>query len=290
MSKKVAIVTDSNSNISQEFGKSMGVFVVPMPFYINDELYFEEVSITNEKFYELQSSGAHITTSQPSPGEIMDLWDSILQEYDEILHIPMSSGLSGSCESAMSLVHDYEGKVVVVDNGRISLPLKQAVLDALHLAKEGKSAKEIQEVLEAHKEEFEIFISVETLEYLKKGGRITPAAAAIGTVLSVKPVLQIGTKKIDSFAKARGMKKAQKVMFEAMEIVLNERFKGEKMDLGIAYTCSSEKLEVYLEDVKAYFPDYDIEVAPLSLSIAAHIGPGAIAITCNKSVVNKESF
>lgn len=214
---KIAVVTDSNSGITQEKGKELGVHVIPMPFYIDGELFLEDITLTQEAFYEKLASDCEISTSQPAPGEVMEFWDKLLKEYDEIVHIPMSSGLSSTCETAIMLSKDYDGKVEVVNNQRISVTQKTSVLDAVRLAKAGKSALEIKESLEAEKLEASIYITVDTLKYLKKGGRITPAAAAIGTVLNLKPVLQIQGEKLDAFAKVRGWKQAKKTMLDAME-------------------------------------------------------------------------
>ncbi len=221
---KVAIVTDSNSGITQARAKEMGITVLPMPFYINEELFFEDITLTQEKFYERLQEDADISTSQPSPGDVLDLWNGLLEEYDEIVHIPMSSGLSSSCETAASLAEDFDGKVCVVNNQRISVTQEQSVVDAMALRDVGKSAAEIKEVLEAEKFESTIYITVDTLKYLKKGGRITPAAAALGTVLNLKPVLQIQGEKLDAFAKVRGWKAAKKTMLNAIEADLKGRF------------------------------------------------------------------
>ncbi len=282
MSKKIAIVTDSNSGITQEEGNALGIFVIPMPFYIDEELYFEGVNLTQEEFYEKQVNDAEITTSQPSPGDVMDVWNRVLEEYDELVFIPMSSGLSSTCETAMSLARKYKGRVVVVDNGRISVTMKQSVLDAMKLAEEGKTAQDIADILVKNKLDARIFITVDTLKYLKKGGRVTPAAAAIGSVLNIKPVLEIRNERIDSYAKVRGWKQAKKTMFEAIEKELAEFFDIENTVLSVAYTCSEEELEKFLAEAKEYFPTYEIQTAKLSLSVATHIGPGAMAIACAK--------
>ena len=236
---KIAIVTDSNSGITQSEGKTMGITVLPMPFYINEELFWEDITLTQEEFYKKLEEDADISTSQPAPGDVMDLWDGLLKEYDEIIHIPMSSGLSSSCETAISLAAEYDGKVQVVNNQRISVTQKQSVIDAMNLRDAGKSAAEIKAVLEAEKFESTIYITVDTLKYLKKGGRVTPAAAALGTVLNLKPVLQIQGEKLDAFAKVRGWKAAKKTMLKAIEDDLNGRFAGRDTDelvLGMAYT------------------------------------------------------
>lgn len=281
---KIAVVTDSNSGITQEKGKELGVHVIPMPFYIDGELFLEDITLTQEAFYEKLASDCEISTSQPAPGEVMEFWDKLLKEYDEIVHIPMSSGLSSTCETAIMLSKDYDGKVEVVNNQRISVTQKTSVLDAVRLAKAGKSALEIKESLEAEKLEASIYITVDTLKYLKKGGRITPAAAAIGTVLNLKPVLQIQGEKLDAFAKVRGWKQAKKTMLDAMEKDLLHRFGGKKMSLLAAYTCSTEEAKSWKEELEDRFPNYTIDMDPLSLSVACHIGPGALAVACAKEV------
>lgn len=281
---KIAVVTDSNSGITQEKGKELGVHVIPMPFYIDGELFLEDITLTQEAFYEKLASDCEISTSQPAPGEVMEFWDKLLKEYDEIVHIPMSSGLSSTCETAIMLSKDYDSKVEVVNNQRISVTQKTSVLDAVRLAKAGKSALEIKESLEAEKLEASIYITVDTLKYLKKGGRITPAAAAIGTVLNLKPVLQIQGEKLDAFAKVRGWKQAKKTMLDAMEKDLLHRFGGKKMSLLAAYTCSAEEAKSWKEELEDRFPNYTIDMDPLSLSVACHIGPGALAVACAKEV------
>ena len=281
---KIAVVTDSNSGITQEKGKELGVHVIPMPFYIDGELFLEDITLTQEAFYEKLASDCEISTSQPAPGEVMEFWDKLLKEYDEIVHIPMSSGLSSTCETAIMLSKDYDGKVEVVNNQRISVTQKTSVLDAVRLAKAEKSALEIKESLEAEKLEASIYITVDTLKYLKKGGRITPAAAAIGTVLNLKPVLQIQGEKLDAFAKVRGWKQAKKTMLDAMEKDLLHRFGGKKMSLLAAYTCSAEEAKSWKEELEDRFPNYTIDMDPLSLSVACHIGPGALAVACAKEV------
>lgn len=281
---KIAVVTDSNSGITQEKGKELGVHVIPMPFYIDGELFLEDITLTQEAFYEKLASDCEISTSQPAPGEVMEFWDKLLKEYDEIVHIPMSSGLSSTCETAIMLSKDYDGKVEVVDNQRISVTQKTSVMDAVRLAKAGKSALEIKEILEAEKLESSIYITVDTLKYLKKGGRITLAAAAIGTVLNLKPVLQIQGEKLDAFAKVRGWKQAKKTMLDAMEKDLLHRFGSKKMALLAAYTCSAEEARSWKEELEERFPNYTIDMDPLSLSVACHIGSGALAVACAKEV------
>ena len=282
--KKVAIATDSNSGITQAVAKELGISVVPMPFFIDDELYFEDITLTQEQFYEKLQSDCTITTSQPSPADVTDLWDKLLKEYDQVVYIPMSSGLSNSCETAIILSGDYEGKVFVVDNHRISVTLKRSVLDAIELSKQGKSGEEIKKILEDTKHEASIYITVDTLKYLKQGGRITPAAAAIGTVLNIKPILQLQGEKLDSFAKARGFKQGKNLMLDAMEKDINERFKGQKIHLQAAYTCSEEDAAAWKTEIETRFPGYEVDMDKLSLSVACHIGPGSIAIACTKDI------
>lgn len=286
--RKIAIVTDSNSGITQDEGRSLGVFVLPMPFYINEVMYLEGITLSQDEFYERLQKDETISTSQPSPGEVCGMWDNLLKEYDEIVHIPMSSGLSASCETAMGLARDYDGKVQVVDNQRISVTQRQSVLDAIALAESGKNASEIREILEAEKLESSIYITLETLKYLKKGGRITPAAAAIGTVLNLKPVLQIQGDKLDAYSKVRGKKQAKRVMLKAMKEDMDTRFaeyvkKGE-MCLQMAYTGNKEEAEEFKKEVQEMFPELEIHMDPLSLSVACHIGHGALAVACSKKV------
>lgn len=279
-------MTDSNSGITQEKGKELGICVLPMPFFINEKLYFEDITLTQEEFYKYLEADADISTSQPSPGDVMERWDQLLEEYDEVVHIPMSSGLSGSCETAMTLAQDYDGKVQVVNNQRISVTQEQAVYDAMLLRDAGKDAVQIKEILEAEKFESTIYITVDTLKYLKKGGRITPAAAALGTVLNLKPVLQIQGEKLDAFAKVRGWKAAKRTMLKAIAADLKERFKGkeDQLVLGVVCTCSKEDAAEWKEEIHTMFPQFEIMEAPLSLSVACHIGPGAMAVTCTKKV------
>ena len=284
--KKTAIVTDSNSGITQSRGKELGIYVLPMPFFIDGELFLEDISLTQEQFYERLGADSEISTSQPSPGDVMELWEKLLREYDEIVHIPMSSGLSNSCETAMSIAAEYDGKVQVVNNQRISVTQEQSVYDAMKLRSQGKTAREIREVLEREKFQSSIYITVDTLKYLKKGGRVTPAAAAIGTVLNLKPVLQIQGEKLDAFAKVRGWKAAKKTMLKAIEADLSGRFADVKEDmiLGMAYTCSREEAQEWKKEIQERFPEYGMLVGPLALSVACHIGPGAMAVTCMKKI------
>lgn len=284
MAHKIAVVTDSNSGITQAQAKELGVYVLPTPFFIAGESYLEGVSLTREEFFQKLTEDAEISTSQPTPGDVLDLWDRLLEEYDEIVHIPLSSALSSACNTTIMLAQDYEEKVAVVNNQRISVTQKSSVLDALRLAKQGKSASEIKAILEEEKLEASIYITVDTLKYLKKGGRVTPAAAAIGSVLNIKPVLQIQGEKLDSFAKARGWKSAKRVMLDALEMDLKERFANKDVALYVATTCGAEETENWKAEVQERFPNYDIEADYLSLSVSCHIGPGALGIGCAKKV------
>lgn len=277
---KVAIVTDSNSGITQKQGKELGIYVLPMPFFIDGKMFLEDITLTQEQFYEKLGADSDISTSQPSPGDVMELWETLLKEYDEIVCIPMSSGLSTTCFTAISIAKEYKGRVQVVDNQRISVTQAQSVYDAMKLRDQGMSAAQIREILEREKLQASIYITVDTLKYLKKGGRITPAAAAIGTVLNLKPVLQIQGEKLDAFAKARGWKSAKKIMLNAIEKDLNTRFAAVKdeMVLGMAYTCGKEEAQEWKKEIEERFPGYDIVEGPLSLSVACHIGPGSMAV------------
>lgn len=284
---KVIIMTDSNSGITQAQAKEMGVVVLPMPFYINEEMFYEDIDLFQEQFYEKLQAGGDIKTSMPLVGDVTDKWDELLKEYDEVVYIPMSSGLSSSCETAYMLSQDYDGKVEVVNNQRISVTMRQSVIDAKNLAEAGKSAKEIKDILEAAKFDSSIYIMVDTLTYLKKGGRITPAAAALGTLLKLKPVLQIQGEKLDAFAKARTVKQAQNIMIEAMKSDFEKRFDsadGRNINLEMAYTHDLEAALAFKEEVQAAFPENEIVLNPLSLSVSCHIGPGALAIACSKKI------
>ncbi|MBQ7358749.1 MAG: DegV family protein [Lachnospiraceae bacterium] len=284
---KIAIVTDSNSGITQAQAKELGIFVLPMPFMIGEETYFEDINLTQEEFYTKLQLGENISTSQPSPESVMKLWDEILKDYDEIVHIPMSSGLSGSCQSAMMLAQDYDGKVQVVNNQRISVTQRQSALDAKYMAGKGMSAAEIKEFMENDRFNSSIYIMLDTLFYLKKGGRITPAAAAIGTMLKLKPVLQIQGEKLDAFAKARTSLQGKNMMINAIRNDINNRFGGvdaHNVWLQIAHTQNHEAAEALKQELMEEFPGYEIHIDPLSLSVACHIGPGALAIACTQKI------
>lgn len=285
---KVAVVTDSNSGITQSKAKELGISVIPMPFMINEETFEEDINLTQEQFYEKLVEGAEISTSQPSPETVMNLWSELLKTYDEIVHIPMSSALSSSCQTAMMLAEDFDGRVFVVDNQRISVTQYQSALDAMELARVGLSGAQIKEILEREARESSIYIMVDTLKYLKKGGRITPAAAALGTLLRIKPVLQIQGGKLDSFSKARTVKQAKTTMLSAIAKDLEERFddpKAEKCWMEIAYTCEKEIAEEFQQEIRQQFPQVQqIHMDPLSLSVACHIGPGALAVAITKKI------
>ena len=286
---KIAVVTDSNSGITQAQAKEMGVTVLPMPFMIDGETYYEDITLTREQFYQRLQDNADIATSQPTPDSILKMWDKLLKEYDQIIHIPMSSGLSGSCSTAMVLAgeDEYEGKVFVVDNRRISVTQYQSVKDAQMLAAMGMDGAQIKKRLEETAADSVIFITVDTLKYLKKGGRITPAAAALGTLLKIKPVLIILGEKLDSFAKARTMKQAKTMMMNAIQKELDERLHDsgcKDCHLAIAHTDNEEAALEFQKEVKERFPDADVYMAPLSLSIACHIGPGSLAVTATRKM------
>ncbi len=284
---KVAIMTDSNSGITQAEAKEMGITVIPMPFYIDEKMFYEDIDLTQEQFYEKLRSDCEIKTSMPLVGNVTDTWDEVLKEYDEIVYIPMSSGLSSSCSTAIMLAEDYDGRVEVIDNQRISVTQRQSVLDAMELAAAGKSAAEIKQILMDAKFDSSIYIMLDTLYYLKKGGRITPAAAALGTLLKLKPVLQIQGEKLDAFAKARTSKQGKNIMIETMKKDFAERFHdadGKNMHLEIAYTYDREAAEAFKAEVQEAFPDNEIVMNPLSLSVSCHIGPGALAIACSKKI------
>ena len=287
MKQKIAVVTDSNSGITQRQAAEYGVYVLPMPFMIDDETFYEDINLDQKGFYEKLEGGADVVTSQPSPDSVLTLWEKLLKDYDEIVHIPMSSGLSGSCQSAVMLARDFGGKVQVVNNQRISVTQRQSVLDAKLLAEKGESAARIKEILEQDKFNSSIYIMLDTLYYLKKGGRITPAAAAIGTILKLKPVLQIQGEKLDAFAKARTTNQGKQIMINAIQNDMETRFGGARADniwLQVAYTKDDKAAEQFAEELKERFGEFDMVCNPLSLSVACHIGPGALAVACCKKL------
>ena len=285
---KIAIITDSNSGINFEAGKEIGVRVLPMPFLIDGKTYYEEISLSQTEFFEKLESDVDISTSQPSPESVMKIWDEALEEADEVVYIPMSSGLSSSCHTALMLADDYEGKVQVVDNQRISVTQRQSVLDALELAKRGLTAAQIKEELERAKFESSIYIMLDTLKYLKKGGRITPAAAALGSALRLKLVLTIQGEKLDAFAIAKTKKQGVKKMLSAIEDDINSRFGGvdhmENIHMEIAHTKNPEAAEELRQQIIEKFGVKQVDLYPLSLSIACHIGPGSLAVACSKVI------
>lgn len=288
--RKIAVVVDTNSGVTKKDLEAYSdVYVVPMPFMINGEEYFEEINLTQKDFYNLLENEAEIFTSQPSIGQVVELWENLLKKYEQIVHIPMSSALSKTCETAQNFAKDYEGRVFVVDNKRISVTLKQSMEDALKLIDKGNSAQEIKDYLEKTSLDSSIYIMVDTLKYLKRGGRITPAAAAIGTLLKIKPILQIQGGKLDSFAKVINDKLARAKMITAIKKDLETRFKDFKergeMELAIAYTKYQEKAEAFAKQLREEIPDVELKfVDPLSLSISCHIGPGALAVTAARVV------
>ena len=278
---KVCIITDSNSGITQSESKELGIVVIPMPFYINEVQHFEDIDMTQEEFYEaLMDEKTEVSTSQPSPDTIMQTWRENLEEYDEIVHIPMSSGISSSCATAMMLAQEeeFEGKVFVVDNQRISVTQRRSVQQAKELAERGYSAKEIHDILFRDKFQSSIYIMVNTLKYLRKGGRLTPAVAAIGTVLRIKPVLQIQGEKLDSYAKVKTLKQAKTTMIKAIRSDFEKRFSDEEMEIDIAYTYDKAEADKFKEEILREYPNAKVYMDPLSLSVSCHIGPGALAV------------
>lgn len=286
-SMKVAVVTDSNSGITQAQAKEMGVYVLPMPFMIDGTEYLEDINLTQKEFYEHLSGDHDVSTSQPSPETILNLWEKLLEEYDAVVHIPMSSGLSSSCQTAKMLADDFDGKVQVADNHRISVTQRRSVQDALDMAAAGMDAEAICKKLEETGLDSTIYVTVDTLKYLKKGGRITPAAAALGTLLRLKPVLTIQGEKLDAFAKARTMKQARSMMITAITRDLENRFDdmtGEKTYIDVAQTDNDEMAQELAAELRELFPETEVRVDPLSLSVACHIGPGALAIAATKKL------
>ena len=284
--KKIGIVTDSHSSISQEEAKKLGIFVLPMPFYIDGECYYESVTLSRELFFEKLTSGADISTSQPSPTAVMEIWDKALEEYEKILYMPISSGLSSSYNTAMMLAQEekYEGRVLVVDDGQVAAPLHQMILDTLDMIEKGYEAEHIRELLEKAGDRMMIYIALQTLEFLKKGGRVTPAAAALGSVFNVKPILKLQTGKLDSFKKCHGMQKAKKTAIEAMQTEIRENFQDALNDGALHLLASSsgtdEENAAWVEEIKEVFPGVPILYDNLSLGVSCHIGPGGMGIGC----------
>lgn len=286
---KIAIITDSNSGFSQEEAKELGIFMIPMPFEIDGKEYLDGINLERDAFYEFQTNDSEIFTSQPAPQTVMDLWDEVLKEYDEIIHIPMSSGLSSSLQTAKMLADDYDGKVYAVDNQRISVTMIDSIVDAMYLRDKGLSAKEIGERLESEGLNSSIYITLDTLKYLKKGGRITPAAAAIGTLLKIKPVLQIQGEKLDAFAKVRTMSAAKSIMINAVKSDIAGRISENgkyKYVINIAHTNNLEAAQEFEKEIRLAIPEYkgEIRIMELSLSVTCHIGPGALALAVSRVV------
>ncbi len=285
---RIAIITDSNSGITQKQGQELGIFVVPMPFMINGEDFYEDINLTQAEFYQKLAEDAKVSTSQPSPDSLMTLWDKVLENYDQIIHIPMSSGLSGSCQSAnMKASEEYEGKVFVVDNQRISVTQRQSAIDARDMAAAGFSAQAIRDKLVETKMDSSIYIMLDTLHYLKKGGRITPAAAALGTLLRLKPVLQIQGEKLDAFAKARTSAQGKSIMLNAIKSDIENRFGGMEagdFHIAAAYTNNLDSALEWKKEIEEAFPGHEVHMDPLSLSVGCHIGPGALAVTVTRKL------
>lgn len=286
---KVAVMTDSNSGITQNEAKEMGITVLPMPFIIDGETCYEDISLTQEQFYEKLAQNVDVSTSQPSVEDVLKYWDKALEDADELVYIPMSSGLSGSCSTAQMLSQDYGGRVQVVDNQRISVTQRQSAMDAMELAGRGMNAVQIRDLLEQEKMQSSIYIMLDTLSYLKKGGRITPAAAALGTALRLKPVLQIQGEKLDAFTIARTKKQGVTKMINAMETDIKERFGGldniDNIHIEVAHTANEEAAREFVEELREHFGvKEEIICNPLSLSVSCHIGPGALAIACSKAI------
>lgn len=285
---KIAILTDSNCGINKEEANKFGIYVLPMPFYIGDDVYYEDIDLTQEEFYIKLDTEDKITTSMPVVGDVIDKWDELLEDYDEVVYIPMSSSLSGSCQTAQMLAQDdeYEDKVFVVDNQRISVTMKESVMDALYLANKGYSGSEIRNILEDHKRDSSIYISIPTLKYLSKGGRLTKAVAALGNILKIKPVLQIQGGKLDTFARARTIEQCKQTMITAIKDDIKNRFDNDPsiVEIAIAHTNNEEAALKFKEEVLEIWPDREIVVDPLSLSVACHIGPGSLAITVGRRI------
>lgn len=278
MSKKVAIASDTNCGITLEEAKKLGIYLITMPFFVDGEEYFEYKTMNHQMFFEKLRAGADVSTSMPSPADLIDTWENLLDEYDEVVHIPMSSGLSGSCHTAAGFAEEFDGKVQVVDNKRISVIMKQAVLEAKYMADQGMSGAEIKEYLEKDGLNSAVYVAVDTLEYLKKSGRVTPAAAAIGSVLNIKPVLQIQGGKLDAYKKVRGMKQATKAMFEGIRAEMETRFAGKEIVIRAAYSGDDAVRDSWASAIKEEFPDMEIVMDKLPISICCHTGEGAMGI------------
>lgn len=280
----IGIATDSHSGISPQVAAAMGVRVLPMPFTINGQNYLEDVTLSREEFFALQRAGADVATSQPAPTDVTALWDEMLAVYDQILYLPISSGLSGSCGAAMALAEEepYAGRVLVVDNGRVSVPLRSAVMDAVRLVKAGRTAAEIREILERTKDDMVIYVAVQTLQHLKKGGRISPTVAAVGTLLHVKPILHLSTGLLEPFKNCRGFVKARETMIEAVRHDLETRFRDApqrgELRLMAASSASAEETASWVAEIEAAFPGMLVTCDNLSLGVSCHTGEGALGI------------
>lgn len=285
--KRVGVVTDSHSGITQKQAKEMGILVLPMPFSINGKDFLEDVTLSRKKFFERLIEGAEVSTSQPSPADVTGIWNKALAEFEEIVYIPISSGLSGACMTAMALSggKSYQGKVFVVDNGRVSTPMRRSVMDALELVQEGYGAAQIKQMLEAAKARMQIYVAVDTLEYLRKGGRISRTTAAIGTVMNIKPVLKFDIGALDTYKKCRGFGLAKKAMIEAMRhdletVYAEEMAKGEVYLLA-ASSASDEVTAKWVQEIEAAFPGMEVLCDNLALGISCHIGPNGLGIGCS---------
>lgn len=285
--KRIAVVADSNSGYTPLEAAQAGVHFIAMPFYIDEKEYYEGVNLSQEEFFEFLKNDSQVSTSQPSPESMLKLWDELLETYDEIIYLPMSSGLSGTCQTANMLAQDYEDKVYIVDNQRISAPLKHSIQDAMTMAELGKTAKEIKAYLEETKMDSAVYITVDTLKYLKKGGRVTPAAVALGTLLKIKPVLQIHGEKLDSYAKARTMGQAKKIMLDALkkDVAQYADGKAESVHFDIAHTQNLQGAMDMKAQIEEAFPGCEVSIIdPLSLSVACHIGEGAVGVAWTKKL------
>ena len=274
----IAIMTDTNSGISPEEAAKLNVYMLKMPFFVDAEEFFEYGSLSYDEFFHRMSSGAEISTSQPSPGALCEMWDSLLETHDFIIYMPMSSALSGTYNTAKMLANDYDGKIFVVDNKRISITLRSAILDAINMKNQGLSAEAIATQLEKSGLDASIYIAVNTLEYLKKSGRVTATGAAIGTLLGIKPVLQIQGEKLDAYKKVRGMPAAIQAMVDGIKADLENRFSGKKIKIDAAYSGNYEQASTIISTVKEHFPDAEVDLFPLPISISCHVGPGAFGI------------
>lgn len=285
--KLIGVATDSHCGLTQEEADKLGIKVLPMPFYFEEECYYENVSITREKFFARLNEGEKVSTSQPSPEDVMNLWREELKECEKLLYVPMSSGLSGSCNTAKMLAteDEFEGRVIVVDNGRIATPLRRSLYDAVELVEEGYKVEEIREILERDKDKMSIYIAVETLEFLKRGGRISAATAALGTILNIKPILKLGVGLLESFGKSRGMKKARRDMLAAIkqdiEVNFREYYEKGELYLLAATSADEETTKGWIEEIQEEFPGMEVMCSDLSMGVSCHTGQGALGVGCS---------